>query len=242
MEQLVDERDISAQRRWLDEQRAAAAVSMFQKRNINAQYVRSRREALAAIMAMIPEGSSVARADSITLDQVEIMQALRARKRNKIFWAQEKDSHGDSLIPDLEERMNMQRQSFVADVFLTGTNAITLDGKIVATDGLGNRVAPIIFGPKKVIVAAGINKLVRDVDEARARIRETCAPMNARRHFEKHKRPWYGDIPCVETGACLEDGCLHERRICCSTIIVEFVQIPYKGRMNVLIIGEDLGI
>jgi len=242
MEQVVDERDISAQRKWLDTQRAEAAVSMFEKRRINAQYVANRKAALAAIMAMIPEGASVARADSITLDQVEVMETLRARNRNKIFWAQEKDSYGNALIPDLEERMNMQRQSFFADVFLTGTNAITLDGKIVATDGLGNRVAPIIFGPKKVIVAVGINKLVRDVDEARARIRDTCAPMNARRHFEMHHRPWYGDIPCVKTGACPEEGCFHERRICSSTIIVESVQIAYQGRMNVVIIGEDLGI
>lgn len=242
MEQIVDERDISAQRRWLNAQRAAVAVANFQKRRINALYVSNRKQALAAIMAMIPEDVSVARADSITMDQVEIMEALRARKRNKILWAQEKDSHGDPLIPDLEERSQMQRESFLVDVFLTGANALTLDGKIVSTDGLGNRVAPTIFGPKKVILAVGINKLVKNLDEALARIREICAPMNAQRHFEKHNRPWYGDIPCVKTGACPEDGCDHDRRICSATVIIESVPIPSKGRMNVVIIGEDLGI
>ena len=66
--------------------------------------------------------------------------------------------------------------------------------------------------------------------------------MNARRHFEKHNRPWYGDIPCVKDGACPEGGCDHDRRICSATVIIDSVPIPYKGRMNVVIIGEDLGI
>jgi len=123
---------------------------------------------------------------------------------------------------------------------LTGTNAITLDGKLVNIDGVGNRVAAMIFGPKKVIVVAGINKIVSDVNEALERIRGFAAPMNAKRHYLKHQQPELGDLPCVQTGSCVD--CRHDWRICNYTVIIEGAMIGQKGRINVVLVGEELGL
>ena len=238
----ADENDISAQRTWYGEERAKLAIANFEKRRINARYAANQREALAAILEMIPAGASVSRADSMTLDQLDVWNELRKRKQNTIRWAQEKDDQGNDLMPDLEDRKKLQREALLADVFLTGSNAVTLDGKLVNTDGFGNRVAPMIFGPKKVIVVAGVNKIVKDVNEALVRIREMCAPLNARRHFEKHHRPWYGSLPCVQSATCTDYNCEHERKICNITVVIEGNSMHQEGRMNVVLVGEDLGI
>jgi hypothetical protein len=134
----------------------------------------------------------------------------------------------------------MQREAFSCDVFLAGTNAVTMDGKLVNTDGLGNRVSAMIFGPEKVILVVGANKIVKNLDEAMERIREVCAPMNARRHFLKHHSSEFGDLPCVRTGKCID--CNHDWKICNYTVIIEGAMAREKGRINVVLVGEELGI
>ncbi|MFH0738183.1 MAG: LUD domain-containing protein [Candidatus Micrarchaeota archaeon] len=119
-------------------------------------------------------------------------------------------------------------------------NAITLDGKIVSTDGLGNRVAPVIFGPEKVILVIGANKIVKDVDQALQRIREIAAPINAKRHALKHHRPEFDNLPCARTGICVD--CNHDWRICHYTVIIEGSMVREEGRINVVLVGEELGI
>ena len=98
----------------------------------------------------------------------------------------------------------------------------------------------MIFGPDKVIVVAGVNKIVKDVNEALERIHNVAAPMNAKRHYLKHHRPEFGDLPCVRTGRCVD--CNHGWRICRYTVIIEGAMIREKGRINVVLIGEELGI
>jgi len=218
----MDETNVSQERRWLDEGRARMVVKNLQRRGIDAQYVASRREALAAILGMIPPGVVVARGDSVTFDQVGVVAELVKR------------------TAEWEQRFNMMREAFFADIFLTGVNALTLDGKLVSIDGLGNRVSAMIFGPKKVIIVAGVNKIVKGVNEALARIHEIAAPMNARRHYLKHNRPEFGDLPCVRTGICVD--CNHPCRICNYTVIIEGQQERMKDRINVVIVGEELGI
>ena len=190
-------------------------------------------------MEMIPEGVVVARGDSISVDQVGVFPELRKRNRNKIIDPFERDSDG-LLLAEGEERRRLQRETFFSDIFLTGTNAVTLDGKLVNVDGLGNRVSAMIFGPEKVIVVAGVNKIVKDVDEALKRVHNICAPMNAKRHFLKHHRTDFGDLPCVRTGRCVD--CNHDWRICRYTVIIEGTMIREKGRITVVLVGEDLGI
>ena len=135
----------------------------------------------------------------------------------------------------------MQMEAFSADVFLSGTNAVTLDGKLVNTDGKGNRVTPMLFGPRKVILVTGANKIVKDLDEAFERIRQIAAPMNAMRSFLKSpERQEFGKLPCVITGKCVD--CRHDWRGCNYTTIIEGALIEDKGRINVVLIGEELGI
>lgn len=240
----VDERDISGPVQWVLEQRAQVAVAAFRRHHINASVVATRADALAAILAHIPEGVSVFRSDSVTLDQIGVIPALRERGKNKVMYPQEKDGNGLNIHGDYEANKELyarlQREVFHADVYLCGANAITMDGKIVSTDGGGNRVAPMIFGPSKVLVVVGVNKVVKDRDAAFARIRDFCAPVNVKRHLDMHKRSHYGELPCAHTGICTD--CDSPRRICNYTGIVESQLPRMKDRIHVIVVGEDLGM
>lgn len=241
---LVDERDISQPVNWVKEQRARAAVAAFRRRHFQAQYVARRDEALQAILALVPDGATVFRADSVTLDQLNVVPALRARGKNRVMWPQEKDGSGANIHGDYEVNSKLyallQREVFSADVYLTGANAVTMDGKIVSTDGSGNRVAPMIFGPDKVVVVVGVNKVVKNLQAAFERIREFCAPVNVRRHLDMHHRSWYGELPCASSGICTD--CDHPRRICNYTAILEGALPRFSERINVIVIGEELGL
>ena len=236
---MIDETNVSQERKWLDEGRARMVVKNLQRRRIDAQYVDNRREALVAILGMIPPGVVVARGDSVSFDQVGIVPELVKRNQNKLIVPLEWNTDGTPTA-EWEQRFNMMRETFFADVFLTGVNALTLDGKLVSIDGVGNRVSAMIFGPKKVIIVAGVNKIVKGVNEALARIHEIAAPMNAKRHFLKHNRPDFGDLPCVKTGVCVD--CNHPSRICHYTVIIEGQQERMNDRISVVIVGEELGI
>ena len=144
------------------------------------------------------------------------------------------------MVVDGEDRKELMRQVFLSDVYVIGTNAVTLDGKLVNIDGNGNRVAAMIYGPKKVIVVVGANKIVKNVDEAIHRIKEVCAPINATRHGLKHNRPEFLELPCAKTGSCTD--CNNAWRICRYTTIIEGVNEPRKGYLSVVLVGERLGI
>lgn len=237
---LLDETDISREMKWFYEERARRVVNSLQNNNINAQYVPDREAALKSVLAMIPPGVVVARGDSISLDQIGVIPELQKRGLNKLIYPLERDTAGEYIFPEREQRYDVARETFSADIFLVGTNAITFDGKLVNIDGIGNRVAPMVFGPKKVIVVVGVNKIAKDVDEALERVRSVAAPMNAMRHFLKHQRPEFEDLPCVKTGRCID--CKHPSRICRYTVIIEGATIRDKGRINVVLVGEELGL
>lgn len=134
-----------------------------------------------------------------------------------------------------KERRNVARKALATDVFLSGSNALTMDGKIVNVDVTGNRVAGMIFGPKKAIIAVGVNKIVRNVEEALERIRTVAAPLNAKRIREELA---WELLPCVETGKCVD--CNAENRICNITAVIE--KKPRAIDMLVIIVGEKLGL
>lgn len=235
----MDEIDLSQELKWFYEQRAKITINNLQKKNINAKYASNAQEALATVMEMIPAGATVARGDSITVDQLGIIPELRKRKQNVIIDPMARDADGLYMLPEIERR-KIAKETFSADIFLVGTSAVTLDGKLVNIDGWGNRVAAMIFGPDKVIVVAGMNKVVKDVNEALERIHSYAAPMNAKRHHLKHQSEDLGDLPCARTGICID--CNHDWRICRYTVIIEGTMIREKGRINVVLIGEELGI
>ena len=120
---------------------------------------------------------------------------------------------------------------------MTGTNALTLDGKIVNIDGHGNRVAAMLFGPTQVIIVVGVNKIVRTLDEAIEKIRNRTAPLNVKHHVDFDPMP-----PCGVTGVCSD--CSSPWRICNKTVIIEgeYDNNKYKPVTTVVIVGERLGI
>ncbi len=125
----MDETDISQERKWFGEERAKIVTTNLQKRKMNALYVSGRQEALSIVLEMIPEGAVVGRGDSISVDQVGIIPELRKRNQNKIIDPFERDAEGTFLV-DREQMQKMQREVLLSDVFLTGTNAVTIDGYV----------------------------------------------------------------------------------------------------------------
>lgn len=236
---MIDETDTSQEKQWLNGQRASKVVKALQARNVGAQYVPSRLEALSTLLRMIPAGSVVARGDSVTLEQVGIIGEIKKRGQNRVIDPFERDEDG-RFVAELEQRRKMQREAFSSDFFLTGTNAITVDGKLVNIDGVGGRVAPMVFGPEKVVVVCGTNKIVGDVGRALERIHSIAAPMNAMRHYMKHHQTEFAELPCIKIGRCVD--CNHSWRICRYTVIIEGSMIGQKGRIQVVLVGEELGI
>jgi hypothetical protein len=130
----------------------------------------------------------------------------------------------------------MLKKSALCDVFLTGTNAVTLDGRLINVDAVGNRVSGILFGHKFSIIAVGKNKIVKDLDEAFYRIRNLIAPTHARLRVDLGGHPL--KTPCIATGQC--GDCRSKDRICNVFTIIEGK--PLKTDINVIIIDEDLGL
>lgn len=219
------------------ERLAKRAVEAFARRNIRAQFVPTKEEALPSILSLIPEKASIGIGDSITMEQIGVLAKLEERGGHEVFNPfrfLEDRSFADST----GVRVQKMRQALLADVFLTGSNAVTMDGKIVNIDARGNRVAGIIFGPKKVILAVGANKIVPDVDQAIKRIKNVAAPRNAERHFLEHHLK--KELPCAQTGLCVD--CSSPYRICCFVSIIEWQREYEKDRLQLFIVGEELGL
>ena len=215
------------ERDWLQEKRAQRVIRNLNKNCMNGFFFASAQEAVPEILKQIPDGAVVGLGDSLTLQQTGIITALEKGNYQLLNpWAEK----------DAEQRFEMQRRIFTADVFVVGTNAITLEGELVNMDGRGNRVAAMIFGPKKVLVVAGTNKIVSDREEGLRRIKEIAGPANAQRHrwFPKDMQP-----PCTTTGFCSE--CKPPATICCALTVIRG-QRTDKDRINVFLIGEELGL
>ncbi|MHA1376964.1 MAG: lactate utilization protein [Candidatus Helarchaeota archaeon] len=202
-------------------QRVADALK---KHNFKVKIFPKHEEAVEWLMNKIPEGSKVGVGGSRTLIQTGIIQKLADRTDITFYNRWKKGIDGK------EERLT-RYQNLSADIFITGSNAVTLDGKLVNIDGMGNRIAAMIFGPKKVFFIIGINKIVKDVDAALERIHNITAPKNAARYSF--------DLPCTRTGLCDEPNCNEPQRICNMTLIIER---PFNSRrMQIVLIGENLG-
>ena len=166
---------------------------------------------------------SIAWGDSLTLEATGIQEVLRTYPNISII------ETFDSTI-GRKELMERRRQALLVDLFITGTNALTETGKLLNLDMVGNRVAPIVFGPKHVILLIGRNKIVADIEGGMQRIKHYAAPANAIRHKTK--------TPCIKTSHCHD--CKSPERICNTWTITE-KSYP-KGRINIVLINEDLGL
>ena len=208
-------------KQWKNICKAKTIVAVLNKKHFQASYVLNLAEAKEKLIAMIDDGASVALGGSTTLSDMGIEDVLR--NGNYAFFDRYQNLPFDPDIVDIH------RKSLTADFLLTGTNAITKQGELVNTDCTGNRVAPMIFGPKNVIIVAGVNKIVENLEDAFKRIRE-IAPMNSKRI--KH------ETPCVETGYCVDCDC--KKRICNFTTIIHN-GIKFEGRIKIIIIADEAG-
>jgi len=186
-------------------------------------YFEKTGQAVDAILSEIPDDVLVGLGGSESLIESGLVDALR-KKKIKLL-----DRYKEGITK--EEVWRMRKEGLSADIFIASSNAVTLDGKIVNVDGIGNRVAAMIFGPDKVILLVGMNKIVKNVKEAVARIKNHVAPRNAKRV----------DIltPCSKRGHCQDPHCHFPYRICSQLVVLESSMLP--GRIKLFLVGEDLG-
>ena len=184
-------------------------------------YADNSKEALDKVMFLIPKEAKVGIGGSVTVRDIGLVEAIE-KQNNTIFM-----DWGKPI--ELKEKLKVRKEALTSDVYLTSSNAITLQGQLVNIDGTGNRVSAMIFGPKKVIVVAGANKLVDTLDEALARIRNIAGPLNAKRLNKK--------TPCALTGKCTD--CNSSDRICKITVILE--KKPNLSDITIVLVGENLG-
>lgn len=172
----------------------------------------------ALLDAQISEHQTVTVGGSMTLFESGVIDYLQDR--------------GDITYLDryhCDDVGKIYRDAFTCDTYITSSNAVTMDGYLYNIDGNGNRVAALTFGPKKVIVIVGYNKIVSSLDEAEQRLKTMAAPSNAIRLNRK--------TPCVSNGVC--SNCQSEERIC-STVTVT-LRSHVKDRIHIVFIKESLG-
>ena len=203
------------------DKRGAQLVKNLRSRHFDAVYVPNREQALAQALQWIPKGASVGWGGAMSAQQIGLMDALRAGEYQPI--------DRDTAQPP-EERQQTMRQCLDADVFVCGANALSLDGQMVSIDGTGNRVAAIVYGPKQVLVIAGMNKVCDTLEAAITRARTVAAPMNKQRFLAK--------TPCEMTGSCAD--CKAEDCICNQILITRHCRPA--GRIRFILVGEDLGL
>ena len=207
-------------KRWQRECAAKEMIDVLKDKGYNAIYVENTDALRATVASIIPQGASVAVGGSITLDETGILSDIKSGAYNYI------DRYNQ---PSAEETHNKFRESFNADYFVTSTNAITKNGELINIDGRGNRVAAMTFGPKNVIVVAGANKIVRDINAGIARAKE-IAPINAKRLNRQ--------TPCAIDGKCHD--CKSEQRICNITNIIHNCYNS-RNRITIILVPEILG-
>lgn len=207
---------------WFYETRAQAVIKTLGRNRIQASFAKDAAEAAAKTLAMIPQGASVALGGSMTLLETGIVDGLRQAPISLI----------DRFAKDLsqEESLSRLRQGLQADFFLAGVNAVTEQGELVFVDASCTRVGPILFGPKKVILVAGCNKIVPNLAYAQERIRHFVAPTNAKRLGRK--------TPCAQTGQCAD--CDSPDRICNVTAVIH--KQADAQRLHVVLVGQELGL
>ena len=196
-------------------------VDALNANNIECIFVKGKDEALAKALELIPDGAEVGLGGSVSVEEIGLLQKLRDGDYTL------HDQYEEGI--DMMENLSRRRKGIVAPYFVAGTNAITMDGQLVNVDGMGNRVAAQIFGPEKVILVAGTNKIVKDVHEAFDRLQNTAAPINAERVGVQ--------TPCADTGECID--CDSPMRICNMYSIIRRMMFP--GRLTLILVDESLG-
>ena len=196
---------------------AQKVIKGLESRNMSGYYASDREEAKKIALSLIPEGSLVTMGGGQSVWDIGLPQALKEGNYNFL---------DRNLVEDKRAAM---LAAYDADVFLASANAITEDGIMVNIDGNANRVSALAFGPKKLVLIVGMNKVCPDVDAAMKRARNVAAPINAQR---------FGlSTPCAKTGSCM--NCKSPDTICCQFLVTRFSRHP--GRIHVILVNDVLG-
>ncbi len=200
------------------------------KNNMEFHYAKTAEDVKAIVESMLNEGDIISHGGSVSMAECGICELIQSPKYNYLDRAK--------VAP--EEVADLYRKSFFADVYISSANAITEDGILYNVDGNSNRIAAIAFGPKSVIIIAGYNKIVKNLEQAEMRVKTEAAPPNCIR--------LNCPTPCAETGECISlsmadremtDGCKGDGRICCNYLIS--AKQRHKNRIKVILVGEELG-
>ncbi|MBQ5977845.1 MAG: lactate utilization protein [Oscillospiraceae bacterium] len=196
---------------------AQKVIKGLESRNMSGYYASDREEAKKLALSLIPEGSLVTMGGGQSVWDIGLPQALKEGNYNFL---------DRNLVEDKRAAM---LAAYDADVFLASANAITEDGVMVNIDGNANRVSALAFGPKKLVLIVGMNKVCPDVDAAMKRARNVAAPINAQR---------FGlSTPCAKTGSCM--NCKSPDTICCQFLVTRFSR--HTGRIHVILVNDNLG-
>ncbi len=208
-------------RRWLERKTVERCVKNLNRNGFDARFVQAPEAACREILGLISEYETFGIGGSETIRQIGIIPELTGMgKTIHDHWASE-------LSPDEVQAARLAQGR--CDCFLCSANAISARGEIVNVDGIGNRVAAMTYGPRKVVIAAGINKIMPDLDQALQRVRQIAGPMRA--------KSLGMDTPCAETGECAD--CHSPQRICRITTILH--RCPMMTDIAVVLVGADLG-
>jgi hypothetical protein len=205
-----------------NEKVAEKIIKNLEKRRMEGSYAATAVQAREEVVAMITPGASVIRCGTMTAGEAGLWEAIAELPDVTLL-----DPYEPGIT--VEEGLERRRQGMTADFMIASSNAITLDGKLVNLDGMGNRVAAMTFGPRKVILMMGMNKVTSDLESAMARVKHYAAPVNNIRLGLKN--------PCVKTGLCSD--CKSPTRICNMWSIIEGHMI--ENRIHVKLIGESMG-
>ncbi|NMM65568.1 lactate utilization protein [Clostridium sp. P21] len=206
---------------WVLDEKVKRTIQALEKNNMEACFVKDENALLDKIKEFVKEGDTVSVGGSMTLFETNIIDFLRCGNFNFL------DRYENNLTPD--DIKNIFRKTFMADVYFASSNAVTEQGELYNVDGNGNRVAAMIYGPDKVIVIVGVNKIVSNLDEAIKRNKNCSAPANAKRLNR--------NTPCAKVGYCVD--CNSNERICNDYVLIR--RQGQKGRIKVIIVGKDLG-
>lgn len=207
--------------KWVNERRIEKTIKNLEKNNIKGYYAKSNDELINIIKDIAKEGEMVSVGGSITLFETNVIDLLRSGRYNFL------DRYEENLTSaDMKE---IYRKTFYADTYFSSVNAITEEGEIFNVDGNGNRVAAMLYGPDKVILVVGANKIVKNIDEAVKRNKAVSGPANAKRLNT--------DTPCSKVGYCMD--CKSNDRICCEYTVIKRQRTA--DRMNVIFINDVLG-
>ena len=206
-------------RTWYTAQRIQRTLAALEKNGFQTSFASTRDEALEKVLSLVPQSAKVGVGGSVTLREISLIDVLTMRGNTvSQHWHQPEQN----VVRIMREELN-------SDVYLASSNAVTEDGRLINIDMTGNRVAAMIFGPPKVILVIGVNKIVKDVDEGIKRVKNVATPMNAHRLGLK--------VPCASTGVCTD--CDAEDRLCRVTTIIE--KRPSRSDISVILVGEELG-